>query len=100
MYSISLRPERDTPERLAAYANTYGVGPGWLLLTGKTGEIDLLRHRLGFVDSDPEQDADPEQHLGTVRIANEPLHRWIMTPSLLNPAAIVRAVKRVIPEAA
>jgi len=100
MYSISLRPEHDTPERLAAYAETYGVGPGWLLLTGKTGEIDLLRHRLGFVDSDPEQDADPEQHLGTVRIANEPLHRWIMTPSLLNPAAIVRAVKRVIPEAA
>ena len=100
MYSISLRPERDTPERLAAYAKTYGVGPGWLLLTGKPDDIDLLRHRLGFVDSDPAQDADPEQHLGTVRIANEPLHRWIMTPALLNPAAIVRAVKRVIPEAA
>jgi protein SCO1/2 len=100
MYSISLRPERDTPERLAAYAKTYGVGPGWLLLTGKPDDIDLLRHRLGFVDSDPAQDADPEQHLGTVRIANEPLHRWIMAPALLNPAAIVRAVKRAIPEAA
>ena len=98
MYSISLQPERDTPERLAAYARTYGVGPGWLLLTGKPADVELLRHRLGFVDSDPLLDADPEQHLGTVRIANEPMHRWIMRPGLLNPAAIVRSVKRVIPE--
>ncbi len=98
MYSISLRPARDTPERLAAYARTYGVGPGWLMLTGKPDDIELLRHRLGFVDSDPLQDADLEQHLGTVRIANEPMHRWIMTPALLNPAAILRSVKRVIPE--
>ena len=78
----------------------YGVGPGWLLLTGKPNDIELLRHRLGFVDSDPLQDADLEQHLGTVRIANVPKHRWIMSPALLNPAAIVRAVKRVIPEPA
>ena len=98
MYSISLRPARDTPERLAAYARTYGVGPGWLMLTGKPDDIELLRHRLGFVDSDLLQDADLEQHLGTVRIANEPMHRWIMTPALLNPAAILRSVKRVIPE--
>jgi protein SCO1 len=98
MYSISLQPEHDTPERLADYASLYGVGPGWLLLTGKATDIELLRHRLGFVDSDPAQDADLEQHLGTVRIANVPMHRWIMSPALLNPAAIVRAVKRVMPE--
>lgn len=98
MYSISLQPERDTPERLAEYAKAYGVGPGWLLLTGKPDDIELLRHRLGFVDSAPAQDADLEEHLGTVRIANVPMHRWMMSPALLNPAAIVRAVKRVIPE--
>ena len=100
MYSISLQPEHDTPERLAAYARLYGVAPGWKLLTGKPDDIELLRHRLGFVDSDPDQDADLEQHLGTVRIANVPMHRWIMSPALLDPAAIVRAVKRVIPEPA
>jgi protein SCO1 len=97
MVSITLQPEHDTPEVLAAYAKTYGVGPGWLFLTGKKADIDLLRHRLGFVDSDPVEDADPEQHIGTVRIANEPMHRWAMSPSLLNPPAIVRAVDRVLP---
>jgi protein SCO1 len=98
MVSISPQPEHDTPEVLAAYAETYGVGPGWLFLTGKRPDIELLRHRLGFVDSDPGQDADPEEHIGTVRIANEPMHRWAMSPALLNPAALIRTVKRVIPE--
>jgi protein SCO1 len=97
MASISLQPEHDTPEVLAAYAKTYGVGPGWQLLTGKKDDIELLRHRLGFVDSDKIEDADPEQHIGTVRIANEPMHRWAMSPALLNPPAFVRAVNRVIP---
>jgi protein SCO1/2 len=100
MVSITLQPEHDTPEMLAAYARTYGVGPGWLFLTGKRSDIELLRHRLGFVDSDPTQDADLEQHIGTVRVANEPLRRWAMCPALLDPAALVRTVKRVIPERA
>jgi protein SCO1/2 len=100
MVSISLQPEYDTPEALSVYARSYGVGPGWLFLTGKKDDIELLRRRLGFVDSDPVQDADLEQHLGTVRITNEPMHRWSMSSALLNPAAIVRAVKRVIPERA
>jgi protein SCO1 len=97
MVSISLQPEHDTPEVMAAYAKTYGVGPGWLFLTGKKDDIELLRHRLGFVDIDPVVDADPEQHIGTVRIANEPMHRWAMSPALVSPAAIVRVVNRVIP---
>jgi protein SCO1/2 len=98
MVSISLEPEHDTPAVMAAYAKSYGVGPGWQFLTGKKDDIELLRHRLGFVDISPAVDADPEQHIGTVRIANEPMHRWAMSPALLNPAGLVRAVKRVIPE--
>ena len=100
MVSISLQPEHDTPEVLAAYAQTYGAGPGWTFLTGQKDDIELLRHRLGFVDSDKVEDADPDQHVGTVRITNEPMHRWAMSPALLNPAAMIRALKRVIPESA
>jgi protein SCO1/2 len=97
MYSISLEPETDTPEKLKAYAEAFDVGPGWLFLTGARNDVEVLRHRLGFVDSDPVQDADLEQHIGTVRIANVPLHRWMMSPALLDPEAIVRSVMRVIP---
>jgi protein SCO1/2 len=97
MYSITIDPEHDTPERLAQYASPFDIGPGWLFLTGAKPDIELLRARLGFVDSNPAQDADPDQHTGTVRIGNEPLHRWIMAPGLAKPEAIVRAVDRVIP---
>jgi protein SCO1/2 len=98
MVSISLQPEHDTPAVMAAYAKSFGVKPGWQFLTGKKDDIELLRHRLGFDDITASVDADPEQHIGTVRIANEPMHRWAMSPALLNPAGLVRAVKRVIPE--
>ena len=85
LVSISLQPEHDTPEVMAAYAKAHGVGPGWLFLTGQKDDIELLRHRLGFWDIDPAVDADPEQHLGTVRIANEPMHRWAMSPVAAEP---------------
>jgi protein SCO1/2 len=98
MVSISLQPEHDTPEVMAAYTRKHGIGPGWYFLTGQRDDIELLRRRLGFWDIDPVVDADPEQHLGTVRIANEPMHRWAMSPSLLNPPALVRAVHRVLPD--
>src|SRR5262245_46577214 len=34
-YSISIDPTHDTPTVLKAYAEKFGVGPGWLFLTGK-----------------------------------------------------------------
>ena len=98
MYSITLQPQHDTPEALQAYAKVHGVKPGRLLLTGAPADIELLRRRLGFVDSDPAQDSDLKQHIGILRIGNEPVHQWIAKPALLNPEAIVRAVKRTIPE--
>jgi protein SCO1/2 len=88
MYSITLQPELDTPAVLAAYAKTYGAHPGWLLLTGKPTDVDLLRHRLGFVESNPFEDADPEAHIAAIRIGDVPMHRWIMSPGLVNPSVI------------
>jgi protein SCO1/2 len=100
MYSISLQPETDTPERLKAYAETFDVKPGWSFLTGAPADIELLRRRLGFADSDPVQDADLEQHIGIVRIGNEPLNRWVMAAALLRPEAFIQNIGLVIPAGA
>ena len=48
IYSISIDPKRDTPEVLKEYAANYGVGPGWLFLTGKESDITLIRKKLGL----------------------------------------------------
>lgn len=98
MYSISIDPENDTPQKLSAYAETFGAGSGWLFLTGKKADVELLRERLGFKDSDPAQDADPKEHIGNIRIGNEPLHRWIMAAGIARPEAILRSVKRAVPD--
>jgi protein SCO1/2 len=99
MYSFTLRPEEDTPERLKAYAETFAVKPGWLFLTGGAADIELLRRRLGFADSDPLLDADLEQHIGIVRIGNEPLNRWVMAAALLRPEAFIQNIRLVGPAA-
>ena len=48
MYSISIDPERDTPEVLAEYVKRYRIGPGWLFLAGKEEDVLLLRKKLGL----------------------------------------------------
>jgi protein SCO1/2 len=100
MYSLTLQPEEDTPERLKAYAEIFDVKPGWLFLAGAPADIELLRRRLGFADSDPLQDAELDQHIGIVRIGNEPLNRWAMAPALLRPAAFIQNIRLVTPAVA
>ena len=66
LLSISLDPERDTPEVLRGYAQAHGAKPGWYFLTGKRDDIELLRRKLGAYELDPVLDADKTQHAGIV----------------------------------
>ena len=92
MYSITLLPELDTPEILRGYAETFGVQPGWLFLTGARDDVELLRRKLGFVDPDPLVDRDLGQHIGIVKFGIEKLDRWAGSPALTNPESIVRSI--------
>ena len=92
MYSISLKPEEDTPMMLKHYAEMHHVGPGWLFLTGNPADIELLRRRLGFTNPDPKLDADKTQHIGMVRYGNEPLQLWAACPGLAHASWIVESV--------
>lgn len=47
--SITVDPERDTPEILHRYARTYGTNPaGWAFLTGSPDEIRKVARRYGI----------------------------------------------------
>ena len=92
MYSITLKPEEDTPERLAAYAKAYKVGPGWQFLTGDPKDVELLRQKLGFIDRDPVRDADKSNHIGMLRWGNEPHTLWAGCPGSLAPNKIVKEI--------
>lgn len=92
MYSITLKPEQDGRAVLVRYAQQLRVGPGWSLLTGRPEDIELLRRRLGFVQSVPEEDADSTNHIGGVRYGNEALRWWAMVPGLANPEWIAQSI--------
>jgi len=87
-YSITLKPEEDTPEDLKQYAQMHGVGPGWLFLTGTPEDIEALRRGLGYSYDDPEEDADKSNHIGMVRLGIEPALRWSATPGMARPQQI------------
>ena len=95
MYSITLQPERDTPDDLKIYAAARGVKPGWQFLTGSPADIRFVRYRLGFFDPDPIVDGTKATHTGAVRIGNDVYERWSMAPALTGPEHILAAVNHV-----
>lgn len=96
--SFTLEPERDTPEILADYAERFGVGPGWLFLTGNPEDIETLRQNLGFAWSDPTLDSDLTNHIGTVKMVNEPRSWWGAAPALSDPLQVARLLVWMAPE--
>ncbi len=92
MYSLSLRPQFDTPDALRAYVKQYDIKPGWTFLTGKPAEMEIIRRKLGFYDSDPVADAEIGRHTGMVRIGKVPADRWCMVPSLSSTRQIVSTI--------
>jgi protein SCO1 len=92
MYSLTLQPERDTPEFLQQYAEIHDIGPGWLLLTGTPRDMERLRIGLGFSDPDPEIDILDDAHTGILRFGNDTLRRWVGSPALARPEGIVYAI--------
>ena len=95
MYSITLKPEEDTPKVLKAYAKAYKVGPGWQFLTGDPKDIELLRQKLGFIDRDPVRDANKSNHITMLRWGNEPNTLWAGCPASLAASKIVKEISLV-----
>jgi protein SCO1/2 len=86
MYSITLDPERDKPKDLKEYADLYGVGPGWLFLTGTRASIDAIRAKFGDTGKMTE-------HVNTVRIGDDPRGLWMNVPLNSNPTYIVSEIR-------
>jgi protein SCO1/2 len=98
MYSISLKPDEEGPEKLAEYREALGAGPGWTFLTGRPEDIQMLRKTLGFYyPDDPALDVDIKQHLGFLLMGNEPYGWWGTTPCKAAPNNIVNLINWMAP---
>ncbi|HEX8687153.1 MAG TPA: SCO family protein [Pyrinomonadaceae bacterium] len=85
-YSISIDPKRDTPEVLKDYAEKFHAGPGWLFLTGKESDIELLSRKLGLYSApDP---ANRDGHTPTLLVGDVASAQWRKYSALDNPSFI------------
>ncbi|WP_052659189.1 SCO family protein [Pseudomonas sp. LFM046] len=82
-YSITVDPETDTPQVLKAYAEKFHAGPNWLFLTGKEDDIRLAQKKLGLWSSTDAE--DPDAHLTSLTVGNEPTGQWMRQSTLDNP---------------
>jgi len=81
-YSVSIDPERDTPEVLKEYAERYQVGDGWLFLTGEPANIKVVRQKLGMIRPDEESLSD---HTLSLLIGNQSTGIWMKRSPMENP---------------
>jgi protein SCO1/2 len=93
MYSITLKPEEDTPRALSRYVQAHKIKPGWTFLTGKPEEINTLRRSLGFKDAKAKLDKDLTNHTGMVKYGNEAREWWAMFPGEANAPWIVECIQ-------
>jgi protein SCO1/2 len=89
-YSISIDPTRDTPAVLKAYAEKFGVGPGWLFLTGNEDDIKLVAKKLGL--SRPNDTANRDGHQPMLMLGNEPTGQWMRNSAVASPKYLATTI--------
>lgn len=88
--SISVDPERDTPERLATFADSFGAKPGWYLLSGKPDNVQLALTKLGqYVDV-------PDNHQSVMIMGNESTGLWKKAMGLAPAEELIAVLESVL----
>ena len=91
-YSITIKPEDDTPAAMKHYAQMNKVDlPGWLFLTGDAFDIQTIRFRL-FGMSHPGFDLDDAMHAGMLRLINDNRNSWGMAQAFASDKHIVKRI--------
>jgi hypothetical protein len=96
MYSFTLKPEEDTPEKLAAYRKGIGAKPGWTFLTGSEYDLTTIRFKLLRMD-DPYVDFSVDVHAGELRVLNDNLNKWTSWWIPVRPSMIREVISWVEP---
>ena len=85
LISVSVDPTVDRPERLRAFANGFGAGPGWTFLTGEPADIDRLLKAFG-------SGGGINAHATTMLIGNAHSGRWMRTSGLASASTNVKLI--------
>jgi protein SCO1/2 len=83
LYSISIDPQRDTPEVLKAYAEKFGAD--WLFLTGAPEDIKLIGKKLNLIRDRDNPTSRESHHAAYLMVGDEPKGQWTRNSAVDNP---------------
>jgi len=88
-YSIAIDPW-DTPKENRAYAQKFGVGPGWLFLSGKEADIQLIARKLGL--SRTSDALNKDGHSASLMLGKVPDGMWMRNSAVDNPQFLATTI--------
>jgi len=92
LISVSVDPVTDTPERLKAWGELFGAGPGWTLVTGSKSEVTQLLKSLQVFTP------DINDHSPVVLVGNAATGDWIRAYGLAPPKDLAALLESMTAE--
>jgi protein SCO1/2 len=92
IYSITVDPENDSPEKLKAYAEAFHAGPGWKFLTGKLADIRAINGKLG------ERMRSLSEHRNEIVLGNDATGEWQRDNVLGDMDRVVLSIRAMDPK--
>lgn len=87
LISVSVDPVTDTPERLKAWGETFGAGPGWTLVTGDKGDVTRILKALQVFTP------DFNDHSPVVLMGNAATGDWTRAYGLAPPGDLAKVLQ-------
>lgn len=92
LYSITVDPENDTPEKMKDYAEAFSAGPGWRFVTGKPEDIRSILAKLG------ERRRALTAHRNDIVIGNDATGEWSKDTLFGNLDRLVMVIRSMDPK--
>ncbi len=92
-YSIAIDPW-DTPKENKAYAQKFGVGPGWSFLSGKEADIQQITRKLGL--SRASDAVSKDGHSASLMVGNVDSGMWMRNSAMDNPQFLVTTISNFL----
>ncbi len=89
--SLSVDPENDTPEKLKDYADAFGVGDNWLLLTGNVRNLKTIAAKLG------NRENFKELHRNEIVLGNASTGEWARNSAFIEPERLAIDILQLDP---
>src|ERR1700744_3972111 len=90
--SMTVDPERDTPEKLKEFSKAFGTGPGWLFLTGKPEDIWFINSKLGS------KSRLLNEHRNEITLGNDATGEWMRNTVFGDLDRLVLDIRAMRPE--